>query len=429
MRPSADVRRKRARKVSARAGFTLVELMVALGVGSLAIGSIYAIGSTTTRQFYAQQQIANAQTSLRSALDQVKRDIARGGYLTTPNVNVVNFKPDQTCDAPAIALNAPPDAPLAAFSRFANDVPMVAAGAGANNAIDPTGTNRANGFTADDIVLFANYETSDAYPGITLTDPANPTTIALSQSWHAVQRDFTDWSQVVGLAQPAFDMTAFRQAFAVGRLVRIQTSGRLRHFALVTGVTAPVGGVSDPTITFNPAVPANCVAAVAEGTVAPVSKIRYHVLNATGAEAQRFANTTGDVGQLVREEVQPDAYPNLLAGTVPRVILDYVVSFNLSFAMTAETVSGAADNYAPGVYINTPGTVNGSPQRIRAVQIDLAVRTPEQDATLTWTQAGCAGMACFQVFPTTGALGRRGAARVRRMRTEVFVPNVAYEGY
>jgi prepilin-type N-terminal cleavage/methylation domain-containing protein len=64
-----------------RAGFTMIELMVSLAVGGVAIGAIYAIGSASTRQFQAEHYIANTQSSLRIAMSQVKRDIARAGFL------------------------------------------------------------------------------------------------------------------------------------------------------------------------------------------------------------------------------------------------------------------------------------------------------------------------------------------------------------
>jgi hypothetical protein len=40
-----------------------------------------------------------------------------------------------------------------------------------------------------------------------------------------------------------------------------------------------------------------------------------------------------------------------------------------------------------------------------------------------WTQGGCSQLRCF------GLPQQPNAVRVRRMRAEVFVPNVAMEGY
>jgi hypothetical protein len=102
----------------------------------------------------------------------------------------------------------------------------------------------------------------------------------------------------------------------------------------------------------------------------------------------------------------------------------------LSFRLTDATAVGAPDSYnfqtAP---ITDVTTINNFPERIRSVQIDLAARTPQQDPSLTWSRTNCSQLHCFQIFPSTGSAARPGAARVRRMRAEVFVPNVAFEGY
>jgi prepilin-type N-terminal cleavage/methylation domain-containing protein len=82
------------------AGFTLIELMVSLTIGGLAIGSMYSIGSTLTRHYHQQQQSANAMTSLRVAIEQVKRDIARAGYLATPNIGPAAPHTSLGCEPP-----------------------------------------------------------------------------------------------------------------------------------------------------------------------------------------------------------------------------------------------------------------------------------------------------------------------------------------
>ncbi len=396
----------RARCRTRRGAFTLLELMVSLTIGGLAISSIYAIGAVTSRQFHQQQGIANAQTSLRLALDQLKRDISRAGYLGTPWANA----PGQSCGT----VNAPLDDPansgrLGAFSHFSDNVIINAA----NSGVDPTNKNAANGFTADDLVMFGNYSTSSEYPGV--SRGANSNQIFISQSWQSFQHDFTDWynSPSVG-----FDPAAFQSAFLLQRVIRITATNGLRHFAQVTAVQAPVAGETKPVgITFSPAVPGGCWDKIDGARVSPMNAIRYTVLNAAGG---------GDpVAQLVRMEVDPTDKTNVLAGTTPRSLLDFVVEFNLSFVLNGVTAVNQPDNYAPGV--PTPlgaATVNVNTELIRAVVIDLAVRTPQQDPRLPWTQAGCANLRCFQVSDVAP-----GAARVRRARAEVFVPNVAFEGY
>ena len=424
--------RTRACLQHTRRGFTLLELMVSLTVGGIAIASMYAISAASTHQFHQQQQIANAQTALRAAMDQVKRDVARAGYLFTAIAKAPPGFVQHSCMDVGSPLDWPlslgGDGSLAAFSFFDDDVQVTD---GVNDALDPTRNNGPNGFTADDLVMFANYETADQYGPISVIDSQ---TIAVDQDGHNFQRDFTQWYQ--GL--PNFDAAAFDEAFALNRLIRIQTTGRMRHFATITGVDAPTstsGVDSDVRIHFAPAIPPDCMAAAEQGWVAPVSAIRYFVQNATGEAAARFPTATGPVAQLIRQEVRPDAKRTPLSydpvTTKPsntREVLDYVVAFNLAFTMNAATSAGAPDNYVPGVVLGGDPTsiktaVNANPERIRAVSIDLAVRTPEQDPKLPFGPT-CANLGCFQVFTTSP-----GAARVRHEHAEVFVPNVALEGY
>lgn len=409
-----------------RRGFTLLELMISLTVGGIAITSIYSIGATATRTFHQQQQIASTQTALRNAVNQVKRDIARAGYLFTPIANSPAGYVQQAC-AP---VSAPLDAPLvsgslAAISRYTDD--LAATVANNNTGIDPTGLNAQNGFTNDELVMFGNYETTAEYAGVTLL---NSTTIAIDQNWQSFQRDFTDWPNG---NTGVLDMNRFNEAFAVGRMIRIQTSLRRRHYATIVRVIAPanVAGTDDVRVVFSPSVPIGCDAEVNGGWVAPVSALRYFVRDAPAAENPRIA-ANGPMAQLIRSEVDPNDKATPLAtnaATGTRAVLDYVVAFNLAFTMNTATAPGQPDSYVPGSRATSAAIVNANPERVRAVAIELAVRSPEQDPTLPWVQANCAGVRCFQVFSSTGTGAVQGSARVRREHAEVFLPNVAFEGY
>jgi prepilin-type N-terminal cleavage/methylation domain-containing protein len=407
----------------ARAGFSLLELMVALTVGGIAITSIYAVGSASTRVFYQQQQVANAQTSLRMAMDQLKRDIARAGYLGTPGLGLQS----QACGPVPTALHTAAN-PLAAITRYANDLVPVG---GINDNIIPVGlaaptVNRTAGFTIDDVVLIGNYETASEYAGVSQVDSD---TVRLSDSWHAFQRDFTTWYQTPHTNDPP----AIDRAFPPNRLIRLRLTNGLFHFGQVSSISGNTAGAAttDLQIDLNAPIDPNCLPSVDGAFLAPVNAMRYVVRNAAGALDQARASglLTGPMAQLFREEVLPTdkvtpfTYP---AGMPPnrRAILDFVVGFNLAFTLTTDTGIGNADQYTINQTEQVPANVNNSLQRIRSVIVDLAVRTPEQDPTFPWTANNCALQQCYRVFDD-----RPGAARVRRMRAEVFVPNIAAEGY
>jgi prepilin-type N-terminal cleavage/methylation domain-containing protein len=403
-------------RARASRGFTLLELMVALTVGGIAITSIYAVGAASTRAFHQQQQIASLQSSLRIALGQLKRDFARAGFLATPNIAA-----GMACSNPGAPLHDPVgNGSLAAIARYDQDFCSNSANGCSNihGATAATETaNRAAGFTADSVVLIGNYETAYEY-AITKVSFGNAG-VFISPDSHAYRTDFTRWHAGVVTDH---DQTAFEDAFARRRLIRIRTPRDFHHFAQVTAAVAPTV-TADPEIQFAPALPAGCASETAsENSIAPVSAIRYFVRNEVNPLPAN-ADTFGPMAQLVRAEMDPVAKQTTLlaAAPPPRVVLDYVVAFRLAFVMNGATAIGAPDNFVPGA----PGTtVATNPERVRAIRIDLAARTPEQDERFPWSQNTCADLQCFRVFDD-----RPGAARVRAVHAEVFVPNVAFEGY
>jgi prepilin-type N-terminal cleavage/methylation domain-containing protein len=81
-------RRRRAR----RAGFSLIELMVALTLGMIVIASVYTIGGASSWHFQEQQRIGQLQLATRMALERVRRDVQRAGFQGTPDSNL-----ERTC--------------------------------------------------------------------------------------------------------------------------------------------------------------------------------------------------------------------------------------------------------------------------------------------------------------------------------------------
>jgi type IV pilus assembly protein PilW len=68
-------------------GFTLVEVLIAMGIASLLLGSMYSIYTTSHKSFRVQEQMAEAQQNARGAIQLMTRDIAMAGYSTTPTTN------------------------------------------------------------------------------------------------------------------------------------------------------------------------------------------------------------------------------------------------------------------------------------------------------------------------------------------------------
>lgn len=65
--------------LSAKSGFSLVELLMALSISSIILVAIYSVFSITNKNFTTQNVAANAQQSLRSAIGLMARDIRHAG--------------------------------------------------------------------------------------------------------------------------------------------------------------------------------------------------------------------------------------------------------------------------------------------------------------------------------------------------------------
>ena len=373
--------------------------MIALAVGGIALSSIYAVGSASTRHFRQQQRISATQTALRVAMDQLKRDFQRAGFLATPNVQ---------SGAEACAL---PGLPIDDASGSANTGRLAAVSTFAKNVTRPGGLDPANlnsWATLDTVTLMGNYSTSGEYSAISIS--VDGLTVTIPMGWQSFQRDFTIWS---GANAGQCNSEAFNAAFPVGRLVRIHTLTDRNFFSQVAAASCV--GTGPVTITLATRVPAQCNAN--GGWIAPVNTIRYAVQDATADEVSRIG-TTNQIAVLRRGEVAPDNKGVLLTnqGTaVPiddRTVLDYVVRFNVNF-MIAD-LGANRTSLMPA----TDAAVRLAPQQVRGVIIDLAARTAEHEPEFFNAVNGLA----FRLRSSTGA------ARVRQLHAELLLPNVAARG-
>ena len=95
---SASTTSRRTRRTGSRAGFTLIEMMIALMIGAMVIATVYTIGASAARHFQEQQRVSQLQLGVRLALDRIRRDVARAGFLGT-----MDSQADRPCGAPPIA--------------------------------------------------------------------------------------------------------------------------------------------------------------------------------------------------------------------------------------------------------------------------------------------------------------------------------------
>jgi prepilin-type N-terminal cleavage/methylation domain-containing protein len=381
-----------------RAGFTLIELMFAMTAGAIAISSMFFISSASTHYFRVQQRLSNMQSSLRLAMDQIRRDVSRAGFGATPSQA---FYP--ACN-PGVGLIDP--------VNF-NAIRVLEAASPA--VVDPTGGHMINGLAihADVLRLFGNYSTPSEYA----INGVVGATVTLQPQWMNFTRDFSDWANAVP-STLTVDANAFDAAFFPNRLVRLRSTNGSRFFATVNG-TNP--GATPPTVTVGPVINAGTCAPLTNGLINPVSIMQYQVENATGATVHQNAAAAGVNTQLVRRELNPvnPAAGVPLPNTVDRIVAERVIHFNVDLLVNTSAARNVTPVIAPVLAANN----NAFPERIFSAIVTLAVRAPTTDPRFPWiTQPAGTELTRYRFRD-----GDPAAARIRTARAEIFLPNVAHE--
>lgn len=395
------------RRTLRREGFTLVELMVAMFAGMVAIAAIYYISASSSKHFHEQQRVAQTQTAVRMAVEQLRRDISRAGLLGTPN-----SARETACVAPVTPLQAVEYT----FDADTDALP---------NADE-------NNVRADRLRLVGNYATADEYAVQSISTAG--TTIFLQQNWQGFRRDFGVPGGVAG--EPPFSPEAFNEAFRVGRRLRVSALNGRFFFPTITGAD-PARQSIDILPAISAASAQGCVEGLNTGArVAPLSRIEYIVTDRTGDTMGRLAPVDGVPGdvttdffgasgsQLIRREIAfgaPFGPADILAEGTERVVLEYVSSFELAFTWDTTTIDGQ-----PPVIVRAAGLDNetlsrNTPHRVRSAIVSVSARTADQDPTYPFiARAAGAPLTRYRVNPSL-----EGASRVRQANLEIFLPNVA----
>jgi prepilin-type N-terminal cleavage/methylation domain-containing protein len=386
------------------AGFTLIELMLALTAGSFVIAGAYYLSDVSARLFNEQMRRSETQMTLRSASEQLRRDIGRAGFMAMRDTDEL-----WNCSST-----------------------LVAAGGG-----DITVTNRRQRGVhvrrlADQRVqlfLTGNFTTSDQYP---LNPTSTSDTLVLANGREGFRRSFVN--PVTGLFMPQRFLSAFAPNPATpntpqGRMVSIQdlSTGRifLRNIISVNPVpdTAPQVVITPPLPTTG-----GCIPSFSTLVVAPISTIRYMLEDPTAnPELARAAgpsllsggrNLVGNARRFVLTRSEIDMTTND-AGNTPialttRIILDFVSSANAFSAFRIEGffdrnfVIGGAIQAPSLAWTATPDTV-AEPASLRSLLVELVASSAEATAGNV---------------PNNERASRIQAAR-RLLRAEVAMPNMS----
>lgn len=387
---------KHARRIRrVRAGVTLVELMIALSIGLILSSTTYYVAAGSSRTFNEQQRLAQLQTSVRSAMRQMQRDISMAGFLGTPNST-------KERDCPSVASE---NVQAIEFDddRSTENIPNAA----------------ANGSRGDLLALTGAYSSQEQFLVRTLSTAGNE--LFLQETWQGYRRVFE------GLSAEDKE-TVFDDVFQPGRVLHLETHDY--HFFVRIVSTVP----SQSSITFSPALPIGpCTGGFSTGaTVSVLTRYQYGIADASivGGGATNLepvdATITGPNSYLIRREIDFDG--DAVETSAPKVFLEWAVDFDLDFHVDTETSPSGTPIVQRflGEEVDDNLTSIGSnpaawPERVRSVVVSLAARTAEHDPRFEFP-IGTRPLRAFSAFDRTE---RPGGSRVRSLRAEIFVPNVA----
>ena len=431
-----------------KSGFTLIELMVAMVIGLTAITSVYSLGSAMSKQFYEEQRLATAQGASRVAIMELRRDISRAGLFGTPNGQL-----ESTCDAspPTLPKLAGGTAPLGAFQYYADQDKSV---------VDPNSLN-PNAHADRLRVLTSLYLTdqllvdSTSIAGDVIVLQSGNQAYRRTFAWGQTAGPFTsgsptylegdlDWDSSWSGESASWKGIAQKgaRAFQTGSILHIETPEGRHFFRSVFGKTGNTENEICLTVTPSLPVGTACMPGAAGGsTVAPLQWVEYAIvdpfepsqvgndffdfdgmffidLSDTSDIATQLRNADEDTFRESPNRILVRRILDSVTGNVrpqtTQVIAEFVTNFQVSFLIDNNSGTGLAPNLQA---TSDPNTINGSPQQVRSVVIDLGIRSPLEDPNV---EPNPDGGTRFNV-----SNAQKGAARVRNIRIEVPVMNVA----
>lgn len=411
------MRRARSHRRAAR-GYTLVELLVAMLITSVTVVALYQVSRSATETFNQQQRAAEMQLRLRFAMETLRADIARAGFMMSPNTAT----DPRVCPRPMVPLQA-----LEIGHDTTNPTPL----ASDNAFVNPVRLR-----------MIGNYTSLDEYR-----------VAGISGSTISLQNQTPQWATIENAAEME---RVFLGPTGGRRLLRITSNTGSVQFVQVTAVAwQSASGTVLPTLTVSPAptiigegmgLGVQCgVSGLDVGaTVAPLIMVEYSIASLYNDANQRARHretypaddtVAALKTDLVRREynIQPARVENLGA---TRVVGEYAVDLDVGVSLddgipqgsltgppairtlavgdtTIDTVAGS---------VEALGVTSALPQRVRSLIVRLSIRDRDQDPSFGWVQRGSAAdpLTRFRVFND-----RPGAARVRTVTTEVALPNLA----
>lgn len=419
-----------ARKRASR-GFTLVELLVALTAGLIVSLAVVALSREATFSFHEEMRSASAESSVRIALDRLKADLQRAGYMTTGNINTDPRIPLDSRDATRIPGGASANfQALAGLNYYAKgskaETPLSSAG---DNKYEPDAIDITGNFTSTDNYVVSRIGAAGGCAGPRLflsMDSAATYRMMTAKDPNAALRDmFQPVKGETFLVRIADDLG--RQQLVEG--CKAQTAG----WDAGGGAWVDLQNAFDYVTTAYGFVDGRL-------TVNPVQTVRWEIRPLKSTDTTYAAIATdpaaGDGGvskkyNLVRSWIGSGNTPIGPAEVVAEYAVDLKFAFTLDLGTTYDTANPTPNfqSFAFGddnnaTYV-TGNTGVARPQRVRAVRVRFSTRSsvPDRNEDLRLEKNDYTVRYCLEESGCT--TGSRQWARVRTVTTEVALPNQA----
>lgn len=419
-------------------GFTLIELMVALTGGLFFSIFVFALTRDVTRFFQRESRLSDATMSAITGFDRLRNDVARGGFLASPNL----MKDPRRCPAPDNGVNAGAsfDATWTTMTKLKE---MAALQVQADSTLSSNTFLSSNSLVPDEITLFGSYSASEQFPIQTITPGSSPVIYLDTQSGALVRS---------GVRLPLTGYTTengalLAQLFPAGRPLRLLNAEGEQQYGIIASTTASATSLII-TLAANPALITKSASTtcglrgLAGGmTVNTVNIVHYSIVDLRTALGGANAKNDAQFGylfsgeapgasaeqrlELVRSELS--AAGAVIAGS-QEVVAEYAVNLGVGLSVVTSPLTSATAYYPPTDATNRPAyggpttaavslaTTKGA-HFIRAAQLSLSVRVIEGDREAN-VAAADVGSLPFRVKLNDGRY-----ARVRSLQATVATRN------
>lgn len=356
----------RANRV-ARRGFTLIELLVSMTGALILSASVFMVAKHTTGLYQEESRAANANLTSIVGFERLRADIARAGFMSSPNILTDNH----VCGSAATSLWP---AMLQQLQSLTFGVTTGLPDVYADNDLAP-----------QEVIIAGNFTSGEALPIRSIELVGSDVKVYLQIASGAMAR--------LGYSSPGVNQQELMETiFPEGRLVRIVDRSGRHHYGLITSVsTAPptvVLSTTNAIIQFRDGSTLGCGVNGNEtgATINTVNLIRYRIA-AAGADYAALNVDDGmayedDRRELMRVELDPMFSDGTTLGS-EELIAEYAM--DLQFRITIEPTTGNlfyvedADDVISWAGLPAERLPGQDPRMVRSVHTWLSVRSRGAD--------------------------------------------------